>query len=68
MQRKQAVIPIEVKVYVNQFQPEHIRLSMADYREQDWLVNMPLYDVSILGNDFSDDLLLVTNHRFKKNG
>jgi len=32
MQRKQAVIPIEVKVYVKQFQPEHIRLSMADYR------------------------------------
>jgi ATPase len=55
VQRKQAVIPIEVKaeenlkakslkVYVEQFQPEQaIRFSMADYREQDWLVNVPLY-------------------------
>lgn len=55
VQQKQAVIPIEVKaeenlkakslkVYVEQFQPEHaFRFSMADYREQDWLVNVPLY-------------------------
>jgi len=53
------VIPIEVKaeenlkakslkVYVEQFQPEQaIRFSMADYREQDWLVNVPLYGVSL---------------------
>lgn len=55
VQQKQAVIPIEVKaeenlkakslkVYVEQFQPEHaFRFSMADYREQDWMVNVPLY-------------------------
>ena len=55
VQRKQAVIPIEVKaeenlkakslkVYVEQFQPKQaIRFSMAEYREQDWLVNVPLY-------------------------
>ncbi len=55
VQQKQAVIPIEVKaeenlkakslkVYVEQFQPEcAFRFSMADYREQDWLVNVPLY-------------------------
>ena len=55
LQRRQAVIPIEVKaeenlkakslkVYVEQFQPEQaFRFSMADYREQDWLVNVPLY-------------------------
>lgn len=55
LQRRQSVIPIEVKaeenlkakslkVYVEQFQPERaVRFSMADYREQDWLVNMPLY-------------------------
>ncbi|MCQ9328826.1 ATP-binding protein [Pelistega suis] len=55
LQRKQEVIPIEVKaeenlkakslkVYVDQYLPEQaIRLSMADYREQDWLVNVPLY-------------------------
>ena len=60
VQQKQAVIPIEVKaeenlkakslkVYVEQFQPEcAFRFSMADYREQDWLVNVPLYGVSIL--------------------
>ena len=58
VQQKQAVIPIEVKaeenlkakslkVYVEQFQPEHaFRFSMADYREQDWLVNVPLYSVN----------------------
>ncbi len=55
LQHKQSVIPIEVKaeenlkakslkVYVEQFQPEQaVRFSMADYREQDWLVNVPLY-------------------------
>ena len=58
VQQKQAVIPIEVKaeenlkakslkVYVEQFQPEcAFRFSMADYREQDWLVNVPLYSVN----------------------
>ncbi|MDE4031406.1 ATP-binding protein [Glaesserella parasuis] len=57
VQQKQAVIPIEVKaeenlkakslkVYVEQFQPEHaFRFSMADYREQDWMVNVPLYSI-----------------------
>ena len=57
VQQKQAVIPIEVKaeenlkakslkVYVEQFQPEYaLRFSMADYREQDWLVNVPLYGI-----------------------
>ncbi|MCT8742187.1 ATP-binding protein [Glaesserella parasuis] len=61
VQQKQAVIPIEVKaeenlkakslkVYVEQFQPERaFRFSMADYREQDWLVNVPLYEVLLFG-------------------
>ncbi|WP_249963404.1 ATP-binding protein [Histophilus somni] len=60
LQYKQAVIPIEVKaeenlkakslkVYVEQFQSEKaIRFSMADYREQDWMVNVPLYVVHII--------------------
>lgn len=60
LQLRQAVIPIEVKaeenlkakslkVYVEQFQPEQaIRFSMADYREQDWLVNVPLYGVNVV--------------------
>jgi len=64
VQRKQAVIPIEVKaeenlkakslkVYIEQFQPEQaIRFSMADYREQDWMVNVPLYNIeSILAEN-----------------
>ncbi|OSI09451.1 ATP-binding protein [Neisseria zoodegmatis] len=59
LQCGQSVIPIEVKaeenlkakslkVYVEQFQPEQaVRFSMADYREQDWLVNVPLYGCSV---------------------
>lgn len=55
LQCKQTVIPIEVKaeenlkakslkVYVENFRPEQaIRFSMADFRKQDWLVNVPLY-------------------------
>lgn len=60
LQRKQTVIPIEVKaeenlkakslkVYVEQFQPEQaFRFSMADFREQDWMVNVPLYGCSVV--------------------
>ncbi|MDE3934166.1 AAA family ATPase [Glaesserella parasuis] len=63
VQQKQVVIPIEVKaeenlkakslkVYVEQFQPEHaFRFSMADYREQDWLVNVPLYGIESIANN-----------------
>lgn len=57
LQRGQSIIPIEVKAeenlkakslrtYVEQYQPpQAIRYSMADYREQDWMVNVPLYAV-----------------------
>lgn len=57
VQRKQAVIPIEVKaeenlkaknlkVYVEQLVPEQaLRFSMADYQWQDWIVNAPLYGI-----------------------
>lgn len=60
LQRGQSVIPIEVKaeenlkakslkVYVEQFQPKQaVRFSMADYREQDWVVNVPLYGILVL--------------------
>jgi len=38
-----------LKVYVEQFQPEQaIRFSMADYREQDWMVNVPLYEIDFI--------------------
>lgn len=55
VQQAQQVLPIEVKaeenlkakslkVYVEKFQPpKAIRLSMADHRSQDWLLNVPLY-------------------------
>ncbi len=52
------VIPIEVKaevnlqakslkVYYEKYKPEiSIRTSMADYKKEDWLVNLPLYAIS----------------------
>ena len=55
LQQGQNVTPIEVKaeenlkakslrVYVEQFQPKRaLRFSVADYKEQDWMVNVPLY-------------------------
>ena len=51
------IIPVEVKAEVNlkakslkayreKFQPEiSVRTSMADYKEEDWLLNLPLYAV-----------------------
>jgi hypothetical protein len=53
------VIPVEVKAeenlqskslkaYMDKFQPAYaIRISMRDYREQDRLVNMPLYGMRL---------------------
>ena len=58
IQKDGNVIPIEVKaeenlrakslkVYCEKFKPEMaIRTSMSDYKEQDWLTNMPLWTVS----------------------
>lgn len=57
IQRDGAVIPIEVKAeenvrakslkaYCEKYQPKMaIRISMNDYRVQDWLINYPLYAV-----------------------
>ena len=51
------IIPVEVKaevnlkakslrVYNDKFSPEiSVRTSMADYKKEDWLVNLPLYAV-----------------------
>lgn len=61
LQIKSNVIPIEVKAeenlrskslraYVDKFEPAYaIRVSMGGYREQDWLINIPLWGVSALG-------------------
>lgn len=55
------VIPIEVKAeanlkakslktYCEKFQPKlSIRTSMADYKKEDWLLNLPLYTVKEVG-------------------
>ena len=63
LQRGQGVMPIEVKaeenlkakslkVYTEQFKPEQaIRFSMADYREQEWMTNVPLYSVDAFCNE-----------------
>ena len=51
------IIPVEVKgeinlkakslkTYCEKFQPEiAVRTSMADYKKEDWLINLPLYAV-----------------------
>ena len=60
IQKNGGVVPIEVKaeenlrakslrVYCDKYKPaEAVRLSMSDYREQDWLINIPLWTVSRL--------------------
>lgn len=60
IQKKGKVIPIEVKAEENlkarslrSFVERHpslhgIRLSMSDYREQDWMTNIPLYAVNTI--------------------
>lgn len=54
------VIPIEVKaaenlqakslkVYAEKYKPRYvIRTSLSDYRQEDWLINLPLYAISCL--------------------
>ena len=58
IQRKGAVIPIEVKsdeniksrslrAYYDRFEPDYaIRLSTLDYIDQDWMINVPLWAVA----------------------
>ena len=58
------VVPVEVKAEVNlkakslktyrdKFNPEiSVRTSMADYKEEEWLVNLPLYAIEEIGGIF----------------
>ena len=58
-----SIIPLEVKAeenlqakslktYCEKYQPDiAIRTSMADYREQDWMMNVPLYFITNYIND-----------------
>jgi len=57
-----SVIPVEVKAEVNlqakslktfhsKFSPEiSVRTSMADYKKEDWLINLPLYAIGGINN------------------
>ena len=59
---KTSVVPLEVKAEENlrarslkafceKYHPKHaIRTSMSDYREQDWLTNLPLYHIDRIQN------------------
>ena len=59
IQHKCDIIPIEAKAeenlrskslatFVSKYQKLHgLRFSMSDYREQDWMTNVPLYAVSV---------------------
>ena len=60
IQKGRTIIPIEVKaeenlrakslrIYCNKYLPEvAIRTSMSDYREQDWMVNVPLWMIAMI--------------------
>jgi uncharacterized protein len=60
VQVKDNIVPVEVKaeenlqakslkVYKEKFNPKlSIRTSMSDFRIQDWIVNLPLYGISLL--------------------
>lgn len=58
------IVPVEVKAKVNlrakslktyreKFKPElSLRVSMADYKKEDWLINLPLYAVGEIGQEW----------------
>ena len=57
IQGKTSIIPLEVKAEENlrakslkafceKYHPKYaLRISMSDYREQEWMTNIPLYNV-----------------------
>lgn len=57
VQGRTSVIPIEVKAeenlrakslraFCDKYNPDYaVRTSMSDYREQDWMTNIPLYNI-----------------------
>ena len=60
IQKSKSVVPVEVKAEVSQrarslkaycqkYRPEYaVRLSMKDYRQEEWLTNVPLYAVKTI--------------------
>lgn len=61
LQGAETVIPVEVKAeenlqakslksYCAKYNPDYaVRTSMSDYREEDWMTNVPLYDIGWIG-------------------
>ena len=61
IQGKTSIIPLEVKAeenlkakslkaFCDKYNPKYaIRTSMSDYREQDWMTNIPLYNIDRIG-------------------
>ena len=61
VQHEDLIIPVEVKaeenlqakslkIYVEKFSPEKsVRTSMSLYRKENWLTNIPLYAVELIG-------------------
>ena len=61
LQVPRSVIPVEVKAEENlrakslrafceKYHPQHaVRTSMSDFREQDWMTNIPLYNIDRIG-------------------
>lgn len=57
LQGKTSIVPVEVKAeenlrakslkaFVDKYKPKFaVRTSMSDYREQDWMTNIPLYNI-----------------------
>jgi hypothetical protein len=62
LQHKNIIVPVEVKAEENlhskslrafrdKFSPAvSVRTSMSDYRREEWLINLPLYALSEIGN------------------
>ena len=60
VQKGRAIVPVEVKaeanlhaqslkIYCRKYEPKYaVRISMSDYREQEWMTNLPLYAVENL--------------------
>lgn len=48
LQAPGTVIPVEVKAEEN-LRAKSLRTSMSDFREQDWMTNIPLYNIDRIG-------------------
>ena len=67
MDNGEQIVPVEVKAEVNlkakslksyceRFSPETaVRTAMTDYRQEDWLINLPLYAIEELPHCIKGD-------------